>query len=226
MTAPDLTALPRYTTVAIALHWAIATLVAINLALGWWMEDLAEPYRTLIVRLHQSSGMTVLVLTLARIAWRLANRPPPFDSALSRIERWAASSAHFVLYVAMLGLPLSGWALISANPPRYEKADATSATDTASPNASRKQKFIMIWGVVPLRPIGPIQAIAQRPNGIAEQHELHERIVWTHTAAGYMMLALIVVHVLGAFKHQFLDRKDELYRMGLRRRHRMGALPD
>ena len=56
----------RYTSVAIALHWSIAALVVLNLAVGWWMEDLVEPYRTLVVRLHQSSGMTVLVLTLFR----------------------------------------------------------------------------------------------------------------------------------------------------------------
>ncbi|WP_310533724.1 cytochrome b [Novosphingobium sp.] len=206
----------RYTSVAIALHWSIAALVVLNLTVGWWMEDLVEPYRTLVVRLHQSSGMTVLVLALLRIGWRLTHRPPPFDADLSRIERMAASVVHFALYAAMLGLPLSGWALISANPPRYVESTAGKGSPVQA-KPFRQQKYIMLWGIVPLRPIGPIQDIARLPGGVAKQEELHERIVSAHAAAGYLMLALIVIHMLGALKHQFLDGKGELYRMGLAR---------
>lgn len=205
----------RYTKVAIALHWMIAALIAVNLAIGWWMEDLVEPYRTIVVRLHQSSGITVLALTIARIGWRLAKKPPPLDAGLSRSERITASCVHAILYLAMLGLPLSGWALISANPPRYEAASPSEHGTGATQPQSRKQKFIMVWGVVPLLPIAPLQNMAFKPNGVAKQHVLHERIVLAHAVAGYLMLALIVLHVLGALKHQILDKKPQLYRMGI-----------
>lgn len=194
----------RYTAVAIVLHWTIAGLILLNLAIGWFMEGLAEPYRTIVVRLHQSSGMTVLALTVVRIAWRLTHRPPPFDPGVSVAERRTASVVHFVLYIAMLAIPLSGWALISANPPRYEMP-------TADPVP--RQKYIMLWGIIPLHPIAPIQAIAAEPGGLARQHVLHERIVGAHKTAGYGMLALLTLHILAALKHQFFERQAALSRM-------------
>lgn len=200
----------RYTRVAVVLHWTIAALIALNLAIGWFMEDLAEPYRTIVVRIHQSSGMTVLALTVARIAWRLTHRPPPFDPRVSVAERRMAEVVHVILYGAMLAIPLSGWALISANPPRYE----ASATDASAP---RRPKHIMLWGVVPLYPIAPIQAIAAEPGGVARQHALHERIVAAHMLAGYALLALMALHILAALKHQFLDRQAALSRMSIGR---------
>lgn len=201
----------RYTRVAVVLHWTIAALIALNLAIGWFMEDLAEPYRTIVVRIHQSSGMTVLVLTVVRIAWRLTHRPPPFDPRVSPVERRTAGAVHVILYIAMLAIPLSGWALISANPPRYE-----TPADTASASAPQR-KYIMIWGVIPLYPIAPIQAIASEPGGVARQHLLHERIVDAHEVAGYGLLALMALHILAALKHQFLDRQAALSRMSIGR---------
>ena len=198
----------RYTRVAVVLHWTIAALIALNLAIGWFMEDLAEPWRTIVVRVHQSSGMTVLALTVARIAWRLTHRPPPFDPRVSVGERRTASVVHAVLYVAMLAIPLSGWALISANPPRYEAAVAGQVP---------RQKYIMLWGTIPLHPIAPIQAIAAAPGGVTRQHALHERIVGAHRIAGYGLLALLVLHILAALKHQFIDRQAALSRMSISR---------
>ena len=209
----------RYTRVAVVLHWTIAALIALNLAIGWFMEDLVEPYRTIVVRLHQSSGMTVLALTVARIAWRLTHRPPPFDPRVSPAERRTAGAVHVILYIAMLAIPLSGWALISANPPRYE-TPAVTASPSASASASAsapQRKYIMIWGIIPLYPIAPIQAIASEPGGIARQHLLHERIVGAHEVAGYGLLALLVLHILAALKHQLLDRQAALSRMSIGR---------
>ena len=196
----------RYSSVAIALHWAIAGLIMLNLSIGWFMEGLAEPGRTFVVRIHESSGMTVLALTAVRILWRLAHRPPPLDPRLSNTERMAASTVHFTFYLAMVAIPISGWALVSANPPHYEAG------------APKQQKYILLWGTIPLHPIAPIQAIAMDPGGVVRQHVLHERIVRAHTIAGYGLLAFLVLHILGALKHQFIDRHDQLARMGFRRK--------
>lgn len=201
-----------YTRVAAALHWTIAILIITNLAVAWWMEGLEEPYRTLVVRLHQSSGITVLILTVIRIGWRLTHRPPPLDVRLTPAERSAASVAHLAFYLAMLALPLSGWALISANPPRYEKVSAGSP-----PATPKRPKYIMLWGVLPLYPIAAIQSIAAEPGGIARQRVLHHRIVRAHGVMGYGLLALLVLHVAGALKHEFVDGHQQLSRMRLRR---------
>lgn len=201
----------RYAAGAIRLHWAIAFFVLLNLSIGPFMEGLAEPARTLVVRLHQSSGITVLVLTVLRIGYRLKHRPPPLDPGLTTVERMAAKAVHSIAYVAMVALPLSGWALISANPP----SNASASPSPAGAPGAKRPKRIMLWGLVPLVPMKPIQDIAAEPGGIARQHALHGRLVRAHAVAAYAFLALILLHVLGALKHQWLDGQPELYRMGV-----------
>jgi cytochrome b561 len=105
----------RYSRVAIAFHWAIAALILFNLWLGLFHESLPREWKVMPV--HKSVGITVLALTLARIAWRLAHRPPALPGHMPAVEKLAARASHFLLYALMLALPLTGW-LMSSNPER------------------------------------------------------------------------------------------------------------
>ena len=62
---------------------------------------------------HKAVGITVLVLTLGRIAWRLAHPAPPLPGDLKPWERAAANASHVALYAFMLAMPLTGWAMVS-----------------------------------------------------------------------------------------------------------------
>ena len=102
--------MPRYSLVAIILHWAIAALLAFQISVGWALEDLGARGFALY-QWHKSVGITILGLTLLRIVVRYW-KPRP-----ARLEGgWQgalASGVHFGLYAFMLGAPLSGWALVS-----------------------------------------------------------------------------------------------------------------
>ncbi|WP_034157419.1 cytochrome b [Sphingomonas sp. ERG5] len=102
----------RYGRGAIALHWTLAVLLIVNLALALLHESLFDGVKG-IIPLHKSIGMTVLVLTVARIAWRLAHRPPRLPAEIAGWERSAAHAVHFGFYALMLALPLTGWAMVS-----------------------------------------------------------------------------------------------------------------
>ena len=54
--------------------------------------------------LHAKSetGFTILVLTLARVAWRLGHRPPPFDPVLKAWEVSLARLIHGLFYVFLI----------------------------------------------------------------------------------------------------------------------------
>lgn len=101
----------RYTRVAIAFHWTIAALVVLNLSLGLGRGLLPRGWPVMPV--HKAVGITVLVLTLGRIAWRLAHPAPPLPGSVQPWERAAATLSHIALYSLMLALPLSGWAMVS-----------------------------------------------------------------------------------------------------------------
>jgi len=113
---PPTTAQQRYTAVAIALHWAIALMIVGLIAVGWIMEAMpggpGSP-KTAIIQLHKSFGITVLLLTIVRIVWRLMNPPPP-EPAMPALQKFAASAVHVLLYVLMIAMPLTGWIMASA----------------------------------------------------------------------------------------------------------------
>ena len=103
----------RYSTVAIWFHWVIAALVVANLAIGLLHENLLEGVRWAIP-LHISFGLTVLILTLGRIAWRLAHPVPPVPADIPRWQQVTARGTHIGLYALILLMPLTGWMMTSA----------------------------------------------------------------------------------------------------------------
>ena len=201
----------RYTTVAIWLHWLIAACILFNLATGLTFEYMSQGLFRTIIPIHISSGITVLALTVIRILWRLTHRPPPM-LPMAGWEKGLAHAVHFLLYLGMLAAPLTGWALVSAHsdkPPAVAKPVAPGVAPAPKPRQT------MIWGVIPLPKIAPIVRIGDQPDGAAKLKEAHEMFEERHGLLGWILLGLFVLHVAGALKHQLVDRRRELARMGL-----------
>lgn len=105
----------RYTAVARWLHWLIAILVIWNVVSGLGHEALPRGQAIMVMGLHISSGVTILVLSFFRLAWRLTHKPPP----LPPMQPWQvglAHGTHWAFYALMILLPLSGWAIVSSGP--------------------------------------------------------------------------------------------------------------
>jgi cytochrome b561 len=103
-----------YTRTAIALHWGLALMLFGAFALGVYIGDLsASPTRRMLVDWHRWAGVTILVLSFVRLAWRLTHRPPP-DVPMPAWQARAAHAAHHVLYGLFFAVPLAGWAASSA----------------------------------------------------------------------------------------------------------------
>jgi cytochrome b561 len=108
----------RYTAVAVALHWLIALAILAMLVMGLTMTHgaLAPATKFKLYQLHKSVGLSILMLAVLRLVWRLTHRPPDLPAGMPAWERGAAEATHVVLYCFMIGLPLIGWALVSASP--------------------------------------------------------------------------------------------------------------
>jgi cytochrome b561 len=107
-------ALPRdrYDRIAVLLHWLMAVGVLAQLALGWWMLGVPKQppgLRAGWFNLHKSIGMTLALLLLLRLAWRLAHRPPDFGRLLPAWQRRAARTTHWLLYACLVLMPLTGF---------------------------------------------------------------------------------------------------------------------
>ncbi len=102
----------RYSYTAITLHWLIALLLAFQIALGWALEGNNSPELFARYQLHKSVGITILLLSLARLAARLFTpRPPASDGPAW--TRALASTVHWLFYLVMILGPITGWLLVS-----------------------------------------------------------------------------------------------------------------
>jgi cytochrome b561 len=105
----------RYGVVAQGFHWLIAGLIVTQFTLGWMAEDLPLGMQKLAMfARHKSFGMTVLMLAVLRLLWRLFHRPPELPAAMSPIERMLARGTHILFYVLLFAMPLTGWMMSSA----------------------------------------------------------------------------------------------------------------
>jgi cytochrome b561 len=178
-----------YSAVAITLHWIIATLLITNIGIAWYFNTLHGAAKIEPTQWHKSIGITVLLLSTARLAWRLAVPAPKLPDYVTGWERWLAKSVHVLFYVVMFAMPLSGWAMVSAS------------------------SLIKIYPVTlfHLAPWPTITYLANLPHDQMKQaHEVFETI---HGLLAKLAYGLIVLHVAGALKHQFISQDDVVARM-------------
>lgn len=182
----------RYDLVAILLHWTIAGAIIVQLASGLWMSDAIHDQATQHLayqtyQWHKALGLTVLVASLLRLVWRLMHRPPALPGGMKRWEIAAAHATHWLFYGLMLGLPLSGWAMVSVS--RFDIPTVWFG--------------LFSWPHMPLlHDLGDGAKQALEPV-FREGHEL----------LGYLAIALLVLHVGAALRHQFIARDRLLLRM-------------
>lgn len=106
----------RYPRALMALHWlTLLLLVAVYcmMELRGSFPRGSEP-RELMKMLHYSFGLTVLLLLLPRLVLRLRRPLPVITPPRSTALRLSAAAGHVALYLFMLGMPLGGWLLMSA----------------------------------------------------------------------------------------------------------------
>ncbi len=177
----------RYSPVAIVFHWTMAALAIFQLGWGWWMGRLpVGGSKIAAYDLHFAVGVLMLVLILGRTGWRLLAPGPINDADKPGWESVAAHITHYVFYICLFGLPLSGWAMISA---------------------TARDQDLTLLGLTPW-PLLPLGGLSNRQLWIIEA-----AAEWVHWGLVVSLLLLIPIHVAGALKHQWVDRDDVLHGM-------------
>jgi cytochrome b561 len=102
--------------VAQFLHWTMALMIIGLAIVGLAMDEMANsPDKLKVYALHKSTGLTVLALALLRLLWRFVDPRPPYPATMPRWQRVLSEISHGLLYVFMIGMPLSGWLYNSAS---------------------------------------------------------------------------------------------------------------
>jgi cytochrome b561 len=188
-----MTSAPRYGRVARLFHWTIAILILAAIPLGLICgaigQKAADPrlaeLRSVLLFWHKSIGVTVLVLAVARILWRLGHKPPALPTHMPNGERLLAKAVHCLLYIVMVGMPITGIMLTQA---------------TGFP-----VRWFGLWTlpdvVHPDRTIPMMERMEVKLSLI-----LHERII------AYTLFAMLALHIAGLLKHHFVNRDPSIWR--------------
>lgn len=176
-----------YSAVAMALHWLIGLAIIGMLALGWIMTDMpnSNPDKFALFQLHKSIGISILLLAIFRLIWRLTHTVPPHPPNAKPWQVKLAKGLHILLYALMILMPLTGWVIIS-----------TSAFKIRT----------LLFGAVPW-PSLPFLAELENKKAI---NDLFGDV---HGLLAYAIVAAAALHAAAALKHHFVDRDGVLLRM-------------
>ncbi|MGQ7844448.1 cytochrome b/b6 domain-containing protein [Granulosicoccus sp. 3-233] len=177
----------RYGDTAVIFHWLIALLIIGLLAIGKYMSSLDEndPVRYALTQWHKSFGITVLLLSLLRLAWRFTHKPPPELDSIPNWQQRAASLAHGLLYVLMIAIPLTGWIMVSASPLNLDT---------------------VLFNVIEWPHLPPFASLENRESIAHSFHDYHE-------IAANLLILILLAHIGAALKHHWLDKDGTLLRM-------------
>lgn len=177
----------RYSPVAIVFHWTMAALALFQLGWGFWMGRAPAGARMATAyEVHYAVGVLMLVLVLGRLGWRLFAPDIINDADKPGWESKTAHVTHYVFYTCLLGLPLSGWAMVSA---------------------TARETDLALLGVIPwpLMPLGELS----NPTLWA----IEAAAEWLHWGFVLSLVALIPIHAGAALKHHLIDQDDVLHGM-------------
>ena len=181
----------NYGTIAKWLHWLTALLFLGSYASVYyrhWFTEAKTPENWTALQLHLSIGVTIGVIVLLRILWRMANRSPdPVPG--SRLEHLAAKLGHYALYAIMIIMPVTGYLGTGVATEYFFLFDIPSFKDTA---------LFESWFALDMT-----------------FEEFEEPIDFIHKdiLGAWVVWLLILGHVLAALYHHFIKDDRTLRKM-------------
>ncbi|SMN12600.1 Cytochrome B561 [Bathymodiolus heckerae thiotrophic gill symbiont] len=166
------------------LHWLIAIVLISLIAVGIYMEENEVFF---LYPIHKSIGMLLFSVILIRVVWRIKSGWPEPVSQYKKIEQIGARTIHWVLIIGTVMMPISGMLMSGAG--GYGLSIFGLELLASNPDELNPGK------VIPLS-----KSLA----GLG--HTLHE-------LGGNIMIFAITLHIIGAFKHHFIDKDSTLRRM-------------
>lgn len=139
----------RYTYTAMLFHWLVAVLVVAAFTLGLVMTDIPglTPTKLRYFSWHKWIGVTVLMLAVLRVLWRLFHPSPAYPDTMARWQQSAANGLHILLYLLIFAVPLSGYfySLASGVPVVYLGLIELPVLIDANPGLKPVLKGVHYW---------------------------------------------------------------------------------
>jgi len=105
----------RFGVIARTFHWLILLMLIGSFTLAISMTGMSlSPRKLQFYSWHKWLGVTIFLLAILRLAWRLANPVPRPPAHMPLWQRRLAALSHASLYALLIVIPLTGWVMSSA----------------------------------------------------------------------------------------------------------------
>lgn len=181
-----------YGSIAKWLHWltAIWVLVAYVLVVYLdWVLNNEGPMRSPLIRLHKAIGFSVLIFFALRIWWRATNPTPRLPDSMPKWQIQASHVSHFLLYLFLIAMPLSGY-IGNSSGVSYGFFAVPPFKDTA----------LGIW-------------LVDLFGTTYEEFEVPFDVFHYKIAGPFIFWVIIVAHASAAVYHHYVEKDDVLKRM-------------
>jgi cytochrome b561 len=104
----------QYGAIAKLFHWVTLSLMLVALPLGFVIQHVKDASKMGFYALHESAGLTILFVALARLAWRWFSPPPSQPNHMPKMLRTASTAVHHALYGMLILQPILGFMATNA----------------------------------------------------------------------------------------------------------------
>ena len=183
----------NYGAIAKWLHWLTAALFLASYCAVYyrhWFTEEKTPENWVALQLHLSIGISIAVIVLLRIAWRISNRLPEPEPGTQH-EHLAARAGHYALYAIMIIMPITGYIGTGVATEFFFLFDIKKFEDTR------------LFTLLVRDDLGMTFEEFEKPVDFVHKNILGAWLVWL----------LIAGHVMAALYHHFVKKDRTVYRM-------------
>ena len=187
----------NYGLIAKWLHWGTAFLFLcsyMSVYYRHWFTEEKTPENWTALQLHLSIGVTIAVIVILRIIWRIYNRTPDLEPG-SKLEHLAAHTGHFALYLIMIIMPITGYIGTGVDTEYFFIFDIPKFEDTA------------LFNTVVTNGLGMTFKEFEKPIDFIHKDILGAWVVWL----------LILGHASAATYHHFVKKDNTLRKMTVKK---------
>lgn len=174
----------KLSTNTVFLHWIVAIMMIALLATGLYME---KTETLALYPWHKSFGVLIILFVVLRILWRIKNSWPTPVRDYTKMEKLLSKVIHYLLIIGTVLMPLSGFMMSAMG----GHGVALFGFELFARNPD---------------PINPKEVIALNAGVAKFAHSLHG-------LGGNILIAGVLLHIAGAFKHHIIDKDGTLKRM-------------
>lgn len=191
----------HYTPTAKLLHWLVAGMIVVQFILAQLAENAPSDLRELaLLANHKSVGITILVVAIVRIAWRLLNAPPSLPATMPRWQIRASAISHWSLYALLFAVPITGWLMSSASAYSVSWFNLFQLPDFVSPNPELKDVFEETHEILAklLLIIASVHILAALKHAVIDKDDVLNRILSRVSLVAFVLIAAFGTAWLGS----------------------------